>query len=333
MPLPNAGSPISLGQIETEWGGVVPTSLNEYYRGGANVPDNFAGSVGIPASGAIANSNFLSTYADVDAVAALANFWPNRGSYFRWYVNGSSYPGDYTAYNNNNGNFTGSRANSYSFANSTLASVSKKATVFTWAIGAGATYVSATTTPAATGVTLDINSNSMVLGRQFVAAQPRDITASTISWARSGNRDGSWSGVFILPGTWNCTGVTFNPSYNVQIGVESVAGAQRHFDITLAPGEVVMLMGTGGGDFNVILGEQVLSGSIGCIKNASWWYNYSVVYAFYNYGSTTGVVRIPDVEVQNYNQGDKYTSGYYYFAANPFSFWYQTRAIARFSKV
>lgn len=59
MPLPASG-PISLSQLQTEFGGINPISLSEYYRSGANVP-NGAQNFGVPTSGAIRTSNFRST--------------------------------------------------------------------------------------------------------------------------------------------------------------------------------------------------------------------------------------------------------------------------------
>ena len=56
MTLPNSGA-LSFSQIQTEFGGSNPISLNEYYRGGANVPSH-ANTSGIPSSGAISVSNF-----------------------------------------------------------------------------------------------------------------------------------------------------------------------------------------------------------------------------------------------------------------------------------
>jgi hypothetical protein len=56
MPLPSSG-PITIQQIATEFGGTAPHSLNEYYRGGAFVA-NTPANANIPASGAIALSNF-----------------------------------------------------------------------------------------------------------------------------------------------------------------------------------------------------------------------------------------------------------------------------------
>jgi len=57
MPIPAPGSSLSILQIATEFGGTVPHSLSEYYRGGANVA-NTPINAGIPTSGAISIGNF-----------------------------------------------------------------------------------------------------------------------------------------------------------------------------------------------------------------------------------------------------------------------------------
>lgn len=54
MALPLSG-PLSLAQIQTEFGGTNPISLNEYYRGGAFVTSN---NTNVPTSGVIRISNF-----------------------------------------------------------------------------------------------------------------------------------------------------------------------------------------------------------------------------------------------------------------------------------
>lgn len=68
MTLPTSG-PLSLNDIQTEFGGSNPISLNEYYAGGANVPAGTTGTYGaVPSSGAISIQNFYGT-AKVTALA------------------------------------------------------------------------------------------------------------------------------------------------------------------------------------------------------------------------------------------------------------------------
>jgi hypothetical protein len=57
MPIPGPGTAISMNTIAAEFGGTVPHSLNEYYRGGGLVP-NIPANAAIPTSGTIAIGNF-----------------------------------------------------------------------------------------------------------------------------------------------------------------------------------------------------------------------------------------------------------------------------------
>jgi hypothetical protein len=59
MALPAAYAPISLGQIQSEFGGAAPTAITEYYRGGLYTTAN---NTNVPTSGTIALSNFYSGY-------------------------------------------------------------------------------------------------------------------------------------------------------------------------------------------------------------------------------------------------------------------------------
>mgnify|MGYP000011373310 FL=1 len=59
MTLPAAYAPISLGQIQGEFGGDAPISLGEYYRGGAYTTNN---NTNVPTGGTIALSNFYSAW-------------------------------------------------------------------------------------------------------------------------------------------------------------------------------------------------------------------------------------------------------------------------------
>ena len=56
MPLPSSGT-ITLGNLQTEFGGSNPVGISEYYRGGGLVPD-VAVNANVPTSGQISLSNF-----------------------------------------------------------------------------------------------------------------------------------------------------------------------------------------------------------------------------------------------------------------------------------
>lgn len=61
MALPTSG-PLTLANIQTEFGGSNPISLNEYYAGGAYVPAGTSGTYGaVPSSGTISIRNFYGT--------------------------------------------------------------------------------------------------------------------------------------------------------------------------------------------------------------------------------------------------------------------------------
>jgi len=84
MPIPGPGTAISMNTIATEFGGTVPHSLSEYYRGGGLVP-NTPGNSAIPTSGQIAIGNFYgSANRSVVALTIAANsynydVYANRG--------------------------------------------------------------------------------------------------------------------------------------------------------------------------------------------------------------------------------------------------------------
>lgn len=61
MTLPSSG-PLSLADIQTEFGGSNPISLSEYYAGGGLVPAGTTGTYGaVPSSGTISIQNFYGT--------------------------------------------------------------------------------------------------------------------------------------------------------------------------------------------------------------------------------------------------------------------------------
>jgi len=67
MALPVAPDPISLGDLQTNFGGTSPASLNEYYRGGtfvANIPENN----NVPTSGRISLEDFYGAVTKITVV-------------------------------------------------------------------------------------------------------------------------------------------------------------------------------------------------------------------------------------------------------------------------
>jgi hypothetical protein len=70
MALPTSG-PLSLSDIQTEFGGTNPISLSEYYAGGGLVPAGTSGTNGpVPSSGTISISNF---YGTTNVVISISN--------------------------------------------------------------------------------------------------------------------------------------------------------------------------------------------------------------------------------------------------------------------
>ena len=66
MAIPASGA-LTLAMIQTEFGGINPIGLDEYYAGGANVPSGTTGTNGaVPSSGAIAMSIFYGTSKVID---------------------------------------------------------------------------------------------------------------------------------------------------------------------------------------------------------------------------------------------------------------------------
>lgn len=87
MPIPGPGTAISMTTIATEFGGTVPHSLNEYYRGGGLVP-NTPGNSAIPTSGTISMGNF---YGSANRVAVALTIAANTNSYDVYTNRGPTY--------------------------------------------------------------------------------------------------------------------------------------------------------------------------------------------------------------------------------------------------
>lgn len=80
MTLPTSG-PLSLSDIQTEFGGSNPISLNEYYAGGTYVPSGTTGTYGaVPTSGAISIQNFYGTQASSNTITIIPGHLVNGTS-------------------------------------------------------------------------------------------------------------------------------------------------------------------------------------------------------------------------------------------------------------
>jgi len=87
MPIPGPGTAISMTTIATEFGGTVPHSLSEYYRGGGLVP-NSPTNAAIPTSGTIAMGDF---YGSSNRVAYTLTISASTNNYDVYTNRGPSY--------------------------------------------------------------------------------------------------------------------------------------------------------------------------------------------------------------------------------------------------
>lgn len=85
MALPTSG-PLSLSDIQTEFGGSNPISLSEYYAGGAYVLAGTTGTYGaVPSSGAISIQNFYGTTAALDTQTVTVGTYIDKYNYASGY--------------------------------------------------------------------------------------------------------------------------------------------------------------------------------------------------------------------------------------------------------
>jgi hypothetical protein len=89
--LPSSPNAISLSQIQTEFGGSNPISMNEYYAGGSHVP---SGTGSIPSSGTISMSHFhgtsntITSYSWTIASVGSGDYHDGQKFSYRHYWNG-----------------------------------------------------------------------------------------------------------------------------------------------------------------------------------------------------------------------------------------------------
>lgn len=94
MALPTSG-PLTLQDVQTEFGGTNPIGLNEYYAGGGLVPAGTSGTIGaVPSSGAISINNFYGTANVLQLVISsnTQNFNLLTAAQAAGFVNGSARP-------------------------------------------------------------------------------------------------------------------------------------------------------------------------------------------------------------------------------------------------
>lgn len=277
MTLPASGA-ISLGDIQTEFGGSDPASLDEYYRGGTYVP-NIAYTQNIPTSGTIAMSNFYSQGARGTAVQAASYFWTNRSNYLRTSFATTSYPGDNAAWHTGSPDrFASSGSTSFTFNGSGTAE-SSVATVLSWTAGPTTAITANTTTPSAASTLYSITFGGMGVRTLLVNALNTAVTADALTWSRTSNRDGSIQGGIVLPGNYAVTSNAQNPAANS--GTDYVR--------TLAAGEIMFVISNSNYDYN----EQVyptLGSGLNAIYGTYWWYTDSVYQVIVNNSSSSANV-------------------------------------------
>jgi len=82
MVLPSSG-PISLGQIQTEFGGSNPISISEYYNGGIYVTNNVTAlAPNVPSSGPIKFSDFYGAAKLFDVTFSMSRDANNQNSFY-----------------------------------------------------------------------------------------------------------------------------------------------------------------------------------------------------------------------------------------------------------
>lgn len=137
MAIPSSG-PISLDDLQTEFGGTNPIKIDEYYRGGAYVPDNATNS-GVPLSGAISLGDFYGAAAGQSRTTTTT--WNKTTSWTVYYT--TSWGGSYTT------SWNTSRTTSWP-ASRTTAWPASRTTTTTWntSVSSGPYYIRNSGTPA-----------------------------------------------------------------------------------------------------------------------------------------------------------------------------------------
>jgi hypothetical protein len=268
MPLPLSGV-ISLTDIQTEFGGTNPIELNEYYRGGAFVP-NSAPNASIPTSGTISLSNFYGGQKSYAQSAVASYMDANLLNTFRW-CNGGD--GSYDAFIG--GPFARfvssvSYTASFSLSGASLTGTSKF-TVIVGITGSSPSFSSVTVN--GTGISVasqaDYNQNNEQRTRVLnCTGDFRNLTTVATTWSRVSANSGSWCGVMVVPGHWTVSAIGNIGSY------------------TLAANTLAFMTAYGAGGPDGAIAWVTGNGGMRTKQADSWWYNNGGAGAFVNAGGT-----------------------------------------------
>jgi len=266
MALPSSG-PITLANIQTEFGGANPIGLSEYYRGGAYVPDS-TNNTSVPTTGAISLSNFYNAQKSYTHAQVASYMDANLLNTFRWCYGGdASYDvfigGPYARYVSYS-----TWTASFSLGSASITGTTK----FTVVVGiTGSSANFGTTSVSGSGVSVvsqtDYSSGyEMVIRVIDCEGDFRNVTSVGVGWNRSGGNSGSWAAAMVVPGRWAASNIGIVGSY------------------TLGANTLSFMTSGYGGDGPV--GWITNTGGMRYKQCDAWWYNNGGAGAFVNAGST-----------------------------------------------
>ena len=202
MAIPSSG-PLSLDDIQTEFGGTNPIDLSEYYAGGANVPPGTTGDSGpIPTSGEIAVGEFYGSSNRVPIVISNTGTTLRANIYTLASADPTYSAGITDVVYNNSGTLYSNVTWGASLATGTFASGDTVKIVNTGLIiGMGGNGGAGNPSPAAYSSSMDGGAGGRALALQWPATI--DNTGGTIAGGGGGGGGGRSVGWTVQPGPKN----------------------------------------------------------------------------------------------------------------------------------
>lgn len=305
-----SSGPLSLSEIQAEFGGSYPIALTEYLAGGQFVNSGVIGYPGgvptpIPSSVPIRISNFYGASAEPSATTLANYFWDYRSRLVRYGDNdqgtNDSYPGDLWSRNSFNARFVGSFSNSWSFSNGSLPITSSYFTVISVVTGAIGNYGGITGTNTSSGLAISDSIITTFIGNggqpslvgdgfgvsfkaQVFLGDIRNVTSHTISSTHRGSNNGAWTHVYLIPGKWafRSTQVNFDVNYSA----------------TLAAGEMHMIIMERGGDFSAPIPRPA---GVNNMTTDQYWYGAAGVQMSVNTSSSPVNISWPTIMVPEFD--------------------------------